>query len=605
MLMVLMLLTTLSSFLVAALSFTSSVSRNTMRGNTLRTALGIGDGAMEYAFAHWREICRSQTNTPLPSSAFATIPPPAAVLFPVIFPFTATRGGNPPGATPYTISNFKVVAVDPQLNAAADADTVPTPGRGMTLGTASFFYLASADVSVPSFAGSPVVVKLRRVFEKQIESPWNYAILYTDRLEIHPGAPFVINGAVHTNDKLYTAHDALTFGSKVTYTDDWSIGFAPGDASHNGETPVAPHIPSNLPPARDQAKQPFGLDSSRIFNSSDTNPNNDSYRELIERPVAGKTDPIAEARYYNQADVRVLVDGSNNITIKNRNDATVTAASTGYDLALYNVFRNAVKTNDRIQDNREKAEIRLVTLDVNVIYKASIPTSLGGSGELVNSGFKGVIYTSDISGSASTKRGIRLKNGTKIPSGGLTIASDNPVYIQGDYNTGRTLNSSGGVVYETPANANNDGTGSNIAFGYSRQPCAVIADAVMILSNGWTDANSYSSVGSRVASPTTVNTAIVAGIVPSGAGSSGPNSYSGGAENFPRFMEKWGSNKTFTYFGSMVQLFRSQQNTGTWGSANVYSAPQRVWSFDTLFYTSPPPGTLTLVSYNKQRWFLE
>jgi hypothetical protein len=203
------------------------------------------------------------------------------------------------------------------------------------------------------------------------------------------------------------------------------------------------------------------------------------------------------------------------------------------------------------------------------------------------------------------KRGLRLKNGAKMPPGGLTIASDNPVYLQGDYNTGRTVNASGTVTYETPTNTNNDGTGGNTAFGYTRQPSAVIADAVTILSNAWTDASSYNDVSSRNASPTTVNAAIVSGIVPSGGASSGANSYSGGAENFTRFLENWGSNKTFTYYGSMVQLFQSRQSIGRWGNNNVYGAPRRAWYFDTLFYTSPPPGTLTLVSYNKQRWFLE
>jgi len=33
-------------------------------------------------------------------------------------------------------------------------------------------------------------------------------------------------------------------------------------------------------------------------------------RELVERPQTG-TDPLADSRYYNQADVRILIDGSN------------------------------------------------------------------------------------------------------------------------------------------------------------------------------------------------------------------------------------------------------------------------------------------------------
>lgn len=249
--------------------------------------------------------------------------------------------------------------------------------------------------------------------------------------------------------------------------------------------------------------------------------------------------------------------------------------------------------------------MRIVTLDMGIIRNALTPTTANppGTGALSGVAFQGIIYIADTSGSSTVKRGVRLKNGALMPSGGLTVASRNPIYIQGDYNTGRTVNSSGVVTAETPANAANNGTGSNVVTGYKEQPCAVLGDAVNILSNAWQDANSTLPVASRVASPTTVNTAIVSGIVPSGGVSSGPNSYSGGAENFPRFLEDWQSAQTFTYYGSMVELFTSQQSIGYWGSSNVYGAPKRNWNFDTLFYTQPPPGTLTIVTYVKQRWF--
>ncbi len=605
MLIVLTVLGTLSACVIASLNFTSVVSRNVMRSNAHRSALEIGDGAMDYAFAYWREICRQQTNTQRPTADFASVPLPTQSLFPGVTGFTASIGANPGSGTPYTIANYKIEAVDPQLNSLASTTTAPPPSRGQNLGTGSFYYLASADVSMPAFAGKPVSVKLRRVFEKKLESPWQYAIFYADLLEIHPSPPFTVTGWVHTNNNLYTAHNTLTFGSKVTYTDDWSIGFASGDKSHTGETPVAPNQPSNLPPARDQAKQPFGLDSTRIFSTTDTNPNNDSYRELIERPTSGYSDPIAEARYYNQSDVRVLIDTNNNVTVKNDSDVTVTSSSTGNNLKLYQVFSGAVSTNESLQDNREGATMRIASLDMSKIYKSLTPTASGGTGELVGTNFNGIIYISDTSGTAAVKRGIRLKNGAKMPAGGLTVASDNPVYIQGDYNTGRTVNGSGTVTAETPANTSNNGTGNPVVAGYTKQPCAVLGDAVMILSNAWTDGNSTSDVSNRDAKPTTVNTAIVSGVVPSGLVASGANSYSGGAENFARFMESWGSGNTFTYNGSMVELFLSKQNVGKWGSSNVYDPPRRQWAFDTLFYTSPPPGTLTLVSYNKERWFVQ
>jgi hypothetical protein len=326
----------------------------------------------------------------------------------------------------------------------------------------------------------------------------------------------------------------------------------------------------------------------------------------VERPSSGFADPIADARYYNQADVKLLVsdNGSGNpvLTIKNSADVTVSSASAAgsLDRALYDVFTSAVTLGEKIQDNREAAEIRLVTIDmakVNSALRASGGSNTGTlAGKLYNRGLKGIIYASDTSYTTSKRRGIRLKNGGIMPPGGITVASDNPCYIQGDYNTGTTGST------QPNSNAPGGDPTQNVVAGYQRQSCAVVADAVMILSNNWTDAKSYQSVGNRTATPTTVNTAIVSGIVPTGT--VGTN-YSGGAENFPRFMEAWGSNNTFTYYGSMVQLFASKQNTGIWGKSNVYDPPRRKWYFDRRFYTDPPPGTLSLVSYKKGRWFVQ
>jgi hypothetical protein len=92
----------------------------------------------------------------------------------------------------------------------------------------------------------------------------------------------------------------------------------------------------------------------------------------------------------------------------------------------------------------------------------------------------------------------------------------------------------------------------------------------------------------------------VSGIVPTSNGN-----YSGGAENFPRFLESW-TNKTFTYYGSMVELYQSQTANGQWVyGGNIYEAPIRQWYFDTKFRTKPPPGSLMVYTYAKGRWFTQ
>ena len=117
-----------------------------------------------------------------------------------------------------------------------------------------------------------------------------------------------------------------------------------------------------------------------------------------------------------------------------------------------------------------------------------------------------------------------------------------------------------------------------------------MADAVTILSNSWTDNNSGAALSSRNATATTVNTAILAGDVPSNA--NGDGIASGGAHNFPRFLENWDS-VNFTYYGSLVEAFHSNKFTGSWQTNNVYHWPNRLWNFDTVFLQKQPPGVPT------------
>jgi hypothetical protein len=73
-------------------------------------------------------------------------------------------------------------------------------------------------------------------------------------------------------------------------------------------------------------------------------------------------------------------------------------------------------------------------------------------------------------------------------------------------------------------------------------------------------------------------------------------------------MEDW-TGKNFTYYGSMIQLFRSAQATSPWGGADTYYPATLKWYFDTSLTTNSPPSTvssnMTTVSYlQQQRWFI-
>ena len=182
----------------------------------------------------------------------------------------------------------------------ADDTAVPTKQIGQGPDTVIYNYLASAYVTLPTLRGN-VVAKVQRIFQKRQESPWNWAIFFNDPLEIHPGPIFHVTGWVHTNSNLYTGHDSLYFDDKVSYGGDWTIGFKPGDSQHP-ETPISPHYSDT--PSYDDDHEPFDISPS-VFNTSDSNPNNDSYRELIEPPNSSFSDPLATQRYYDQASVSI------------------------------------------------------------------------------------------------------------------------------------------------------------------------------------------------------------------------------------------------------------------------------------------------------------
>lgn len=145
------------------------------------------------------------------------------------------------------------------------------------------------------------------------------------------------------------------------------------------------------------------------------------------------------------------------------------------------------------------------------------------------------------------RRALKLTHGDlgNIVSPGLTIASENPVYVQGNYN------------------ANDAG------FGDPHVAAAVLADSITMLSKNWNDMNSFTTpydMGSRNAATTYYRFAVIAGkglnfpyITTQSDWDYGTD---GGAHNFLRYIENWGGQKLW-YRGSIASMFYSRQATGT------------------------------------------
>ncbi len=167
---------------------------------------------------------------------------------------------------------------------------------------------------------------------------------------------------------------------------------------------------------------------------------------------------------------------------------------------------------------------------------------------------------------------------------GLSIASENPVYLQGDYNSP----TNGAYL----ASASSPGT-------------SIDADAVTLLSDSWNDANSFwypYSPGNRPgAGGTTYRTAIIAGkgVQFPQIGSVQDYGTDGGVHNFLRYLEGWSG--TLYYEGSIVSFYYNQQAVGLYKCCTtVYGPPTRDYTFDTNFLTPSllPPSTPMLRDVN-------
>jgi hypothetical protein len=163
---------------------------------------------------------------------------------------------------------------------------------------------------------------------------------------------------------------------------------------------------------------------------------------------------------------------------------------------------------------------------------------------------------------------------------GLTIAAENPVYVQGDFNCPTCT----GNAFDTKS------VGSSI-----------VGDAVTVLSDSWNDVNSFInpySQTTRVATTSYYRAAVVGSVgvyfpQPTAWASAEDFGTDGGIHNFLRYLENWGG-QTLNYTGSLVSLYTNRQATGTFKCCTtVYNPPTRAYAFDNNFLQPSllPPRT--------------
>jgi hypothetical protein len=393
---------------------------------------------------------------------------------------------------------------------------------------------------------------------------FQFAIFYNMDLEINPGPNMTISGPVHSNGTVYSQPQAtLTFQGNVTAVGSIVADKKPGDPT--GRTPGTIVYQAEHDGHVSSLTMPIGTNNSPA-----------AVRQVVEIPPSGESasSDLGKQRYYNQADLIIKVTDSGVVATSgaaNSFAATIPAAQV-------NLF---VNPNITFFNKRENETVQAVQVDVSKLRQWNATNTILRPN--LAFGDVRIVYVDDQrTQTSTTEPGVRLVNGDTLLPQGLTVVTPKPLYVQGNYNS--------------PVAARGTSDTSQTV------PASLVADAITILSPSWSDSNSTLGLSSRVASDTTVNAAFLAGIVETTSAN-----YSGGVENYPRFLEDW-SGKTFTYNGSMVVMYDSIYATGQWRGTGttfgIYNPPTRNWAFDTNFSNPAkiPPGTPSARALIRDSW---
>jgi hypothetical protein len=270
--------------------------------------------------------------------------------------------------------------------------------------------------------------------------------------------------------------------------------------------------------------------------------------------------------FHSKAALSFLMQPDGTVQVTGPGGATHDAKGNSYATLLAGVY-SVKQIYDARQAEQGNGYVKVIEIDISklnpLIDPKGTPVIDIASGPMDNGGI--VLYGGKIgAGKGLETGGMKFTGGSQLAVP-MTLVSESPIYVQGDFNTG----------------------GSK----YAKKGASAISDAVNLLSNSWNDTKTPSN-GLPVASNTTYNLALITGNLESAIGK-----YNGGLENLPRFHENW-SGKTCTIKGSFVNTWTSSLATGTWvHGGKIYSAPQRAFSYDTDFNTiaNLPPFTPSVV----------
>ncbi len=422
------------------------------------------------------------------------------------------------------------------------------------------------------------VVQMSQTYQTADVPIFQWAVFYEDDLWVEPVYDMNIEGRLHANGDIrvrsagsgatFLFEDRVTCAGDIIHGFPWAtskgdVRFTNTDGTEVSMNQAGTWIDSQLKDWYTQASTLWGGNvRDQAFGQEELNlplANSGDPHKMIER-ASGNSDS-----YENKAEFKII-DGVPYQKLGGLWQDVSASIPAG--------VITAGSTVDFF-DAKEKEWVRNTQIDVS---------------QLMASGYfpsNGIIYVSDqrsTSGSLS-QNGLVLVNGSDLDANPMTVACENPVYVQGDFNT------------------------------VDKQPAAVLSDAITLLSNSWdmskaveydASGRSYTSSMSaayyskKVPSKTEMNLSFITGDTKADVSS---NNHGGGLENLPRFLENWKSTE-IKLRGSMIQMWESGEATGEYTYGKYFTAPTRNWGFDTDL-SDPnklPPGTPKVRVFQRIGW---
>lgn len=479
--------------------------------------------------------------------------------------------------------------------------TGPLPTQySNTFATTSPIYRIVSNVTMPNTFANAIVGTAQEDVLLALVPITTYAIFYNGELEFSDCAPMTIAGRTHSNADICTGTpSSLAFNGIVTCCSviqsptrggvsyspfnentTYNSGFATNVTSVQIAIPMTNTISIiQIPPAAESPTSTQGME--REYNQAQV--------VLI----------VTNSPYGTNPAVYLTLQAANNGNLPGSDNAKVLYSLTNVTTAFLmtnksvagsvtNIALPFLSLTNTFYDQRENKTNLVTQIDVGAYANWALTnpcvTAKISSGSSL---YPTILYVADRRNVTSKQLDVvRLVNAQKLPYNndlGFSVATQNPLYVWGDYNT--TI----------------DGTHFALTVGSTTNgytvPAALISDALTILSASWSDSASYGTSPTAVNSNLVLNAAIITGNIPSTGTTA--TTFSGGVHNLTRYLEDWTGNTT-TYNTSIVCLFSSQMATNQFlmpydvhsNPSGYYVPPTRNWGFDPTYYDpdKQPPG---------------